>query len=357
MKLLDVTLREGEQRPGRRFSVDQKVEAASHLDALGVDYIQLGFPVADDRTRRVCEQYDGDAKTTGIARAIQSDIDAAVEAGVDVIDLFAPTSDAQREFMLGTSREELLETVHDALDAAHDTGLEVHFTAMDGFRTELAFLNEVVEQVEAAFVTIADTVGSRTPKGVTETLTALDADLSGVGVHFHDDIGVATANALTAADMGVGRVDVSVAGIGERAGNVPLEEFVVAGLLGEEAVDSKIDESDLLTHSRAVLAALGEDVSAWKPLLGDQVFAHESGLHTAAMLDDPALFEPFDPARFGGERRLLFGPDTGRGAARRLFERAGIEPTDERVATLLDALANREEVDLNEALSLARRVK
>lgn len=357
MKLLDVTLREGEQRPGRRFSVDEKIAASHHLDALGVDYIQLGFPVADDRTKRVARRYDGDAKTTGIARAIEGDIEATVEAGVDVVDLFAPISDAQREFMLGKSRDDLLTSVHEALDFAHDTGLEVHFTAMDGFRTDIDFLSEVVEAVDAEYVTIADTVGVRTPRGVEETLTALNTDLSRVGVHFHDDIGVATANALTAADMGIGRVDVSVAGIGERAGNVPTEEFVVAGLLGEEGVESNIDTTNLLTRSHAVLDALSEDVSAWKPLLGDQVFSHESGLHTAAMLDDPALFEPFDPTAFGGERRLLFGPDTGRGAARRLLSRADIEPSDERVAALLEALGEREEVELEDALSLARAVR
>ncbi|WP_256297633.1 LeuA family protein [Haloarchaeobius salinus] len=357
MKLLDLTLREGEQRPGVEYTVDQKVAAARELDALGVDYIQVGFPVADDRTRRVCERVDLDAKTTGIARAVPADVDAAIDAGVDVVNLFAPTSDRQLEHVLGRSREELLDTVVTVADRARDHGVEVHFDAMDGFRTDPADLDALFDAIDAELYTMADTVGGRTPAGVVDHLEAIETSLDDLGVHFHDDLGVATANTLAAARLGVARADVSVAGLGERAGNAVLEEVVAAAVVGDEPFTLDVDERRLLPTARAVLDALDEDVEPAKALLGDEVFAHESGLHTAAMLDDPATFEPFDPARFGGQRRLLFGSATGTGAARRLLERAGREPTEERVGALLDRLDDvEEELSLEAAVALAGEV-
>ncbi len=354
MKLLDLTLREGEQRPGVEYTVDQKVEAARELDALGVDFLQIGFPVAGERTRTVCDRLDTEADVTGLARAIPSDVEAALDADVDVVDLFAPTSDRQLDAVLGSPRESMVKSVAEAADLAREGGADVHLTAMDGFRTDPAHLDALFAAVDADWYTVADTVGSRTPAGVEQFLADFETDLDTVGVHFHEDLGVGTANALAAGRAGAGKVDVSVGGIGERAGNTPTEEFVAAAAVGEEPIDLAVDESSLLPVAERVLNALGEDVDPTKPLLGDEVFSHESGLHTAAMLDEPSTFEPFDPARFGGERRLLFGGSTGAGAARKLLERAGREPTDDRVEELLDRLAERDEaVGVDEAVELA----
>lgn len=331
---------------------------AQELDSLGVDFIQIGFPVVGEKTANVCADLDLDAQTTGIARALDHDIQAAAAAGVDVIDLFAPTSDHQREHLLAQSRSELLETIHEALDIAHDTGCEVHFTAMDGFRTDPEFLNRLLTEVNTNYFTLADTVGMQTPTGVYEVLETLDGDRSRMGVHFHDDLGLATANALAAADYGIGKVDVSVAGIGERAGNTSLEEFTIADAVSDEPVSTTIDRTHLLPTVHRIIEILNEPIPATKSLLGEDVFAHESGLHTAAMLDDPATFEPFDPTQFGGERRLLFGSQSGSGAARRLLERADRKPTDETVAALVDALHEQEHpVTLDEAVDLARRIE
>jgi len=360
MEVLDVTLREGGQRAGRSYTVDQKVAVAETLSALGVAYVQIGFPVADDRTGAVCDRLSIDARTTGIARVLERDIEAAAEAGVDAIELFAPTSDRQRDRLLGVGREQLRDRIGDAVSRAAGTDCELHFTAMDGFRSDPDFLSSLYSDVEDAvsYFSVADTVGARTPAGVTEFLAALSGgvDRSRLGVHFHDDLGVATANALAAADWGVGKVDVSVAGVGERAGNTALEEFVVAAATGQEAIEIDVATGRVLPSARSVVETLGEALPAGKPLLGRGAFEHESGLHTAAMLDDPSTFEPFDPARFGGERRLLFGDATGRGAAERILERAGVEPTDERTDALLAELAAGGELTLAEALSVARDV-
>lgn len=358
MKLLDVTLREGEQRPGVSYSVDQKATVARQLDDLGVSFVQLGFPVADDRTRRACSRLAIDTKTVGIARAVPSDVTAALDAGVDVVEVFAPTSDRQLTQVLGVGRAEVLDRIREAVALVSDAGADLHFTAMDGFRTDPAFVDDVFAAVDGAeWLTVADTVGCRTPAGVTERLRALDTDLSRVGVHFHDDLGVGTANALAAARAGVGKVDASVAGLGERAGNTPLEEFVAAASVGESEAPAGLDATGLLPACESVLATLGEAPNWTKPLLDPEAFAHESGLHTAAMLADPATFEPFDPGRFGGERRLTFGSASGRGAARRLLERAGRPSTEDRVARLLEDLHSADGVlELDEALERARSV-
>jgi isopropylmalate/homocitrate/citramalate synthase len=232
---------------------------------------------------------------------------------------------------------------------------------MDGVGSEPALLSTLFSTIadEVTYCSVADTVGSRTPAGVRSFLDSLSTNLdrSALGVHFHDDLGVSTANALAAADQGVGKVDVSVAGVGERAGNTPLEEFVVAGVTGEEAVDLDIDVDELIPAAHSVVDTIEEDVPAGKPVLGRGAFEHESGLHTAAMLEDPSTFEPFDPSTFGGERRLLFGDASGRGAAEGLLERVGQEPTEERVDAVLDALASGEEYTLDEALDIARSIE
>lgn len=358
MRLRDVTLREGEQRPEVTYTIEQKVAAAQKLDALGVDTVQLGFPVADDRTRRVAEQVSLDARTSGIARAVRGDIDAAVAADVDVVDLFAPTSRRQLDAVIGTSRNELAETVVDTVQYAHDRGIEVVFNAMDGFRTAPKTLSSLFETIDVEAFVLADTVGSRTPTGVSDLLKETAIPPSQLGVHFHDDLGVATANALTAAQFGVEIVDVSVAGLGERAGNVPLEEFVVATRVEDESNDVDVTVDQLLPTTQAVLDVLNESVAESKPLLGASAFAHESGIHTAAMLDDPATFEPFDPDRFGGDRRLLFGPSTGRGAAKRLLRRVGTSPTEERVEALLGQLTmTKEACSLSDALDIAETIE
>ncbi|WP_227778836.1 LeuA family protein [Haladaptatus pallidirubidus] len=358
MELLDITLREGEQRSGYTYTTEQKIAVAENLSELGIEYIQLGFPVADSQTKEVCADLDITAKTTGIARAIQKDIDAAADAGVDVIDLFAPTSDLQRSHILGVDREELLSRIDASLDYAHETGREVHFSAMDGFRTETGFLNEIISRVNADYVTIADTVGSQTPRMVEETLTDLATDLSQIGVHFHDDLGLATANALAASNYGVGKIDVSVAGVGERAGNTALEEFVIAQSREADFTALGVDEGQLIPALESILDILDEDIAPQKPILGKGVFEHESGLHTAAMLDTPATFEPFDPADFGGQRHLLFGPSTGTGAAKKLLERANLDPTDNRIELLLSELENQnKDLHLKEAVALAKDVR
>ena len=361
MELCDVTLREGAQMPGRDYSVEQRVEAGRAIDRLGVAAIQAGFPVVGEEHAEAVRQLAPvtDAAVTALARARPGDVDAAVEAGADVVSLFASVSDVMLEHVFGKGREEVFGMLEEAVGRAEDAGVPVRIGLMDGFRTDAEHVVEAAERFPGYTLGLADTVGNRTPAFVESFLGEVETggvDLARIGVHFHDDLGVATANTLAAARAGAGSADVSVAALGERAGNTPIEQLVVAGSLEREETFG-VDADALVPACRDALGALGEDVDPRRPVLGEEVVRHESGLHTAVMLDHPFVFEPFDPAEFGGSRELVFGAITGRGAARKLLERVDRDPTDERVGALLDRLAAEGPTDLAGALDLARSVE
>jgi isopropylmalate/homocitrate/citramalate synthase len=250
----------------------------------------------------------------------------------------------------------MLEMVTQTVDYVCDHGGTPHVTLADAFRTDCENLVEVFKAVpEAQFVTLADSVGARTPRSVRtylETLSA-DIDLSRVGVHFHDDMGCGTANALAAYDAGVGKADVSVASLGERAGNSALEEVVAAATI-DYGDTLGVNESELIPVCRGVLNTLNESYDDRKAILGEEISEHESGIHTAAMLSDPATLEPFDPERFGGTRRLVFGSATGTSGCRKLLERVNVDTDDETVEAFQELLAEHGPLDLSEVLELAR---
>jgi len=271
--------------------------------------------------------------------------------------VFVPASDLHLEYTLGKTRAEMHELLRDAVDYVHDHGGTAHVTLADAFRTEPAQLIELFELLpDVPHLGLADTVGARTPATVTELLEALaeSVDLSRAGVHCHDDMGCGTANVLAARAAGVGKADVSVASLGERAGNSCLEEVVVASAV-DHGVSLVENGAELVPVCREVLDVLGETLDPRKAVLGAETAEHESGLHTAAMLEKPTVFEAFDPAQFGGERKLIFGVGTGRGGARKLLARAGVEADDETVAAFLETLAANGPVEMDEALALAER--
>jgi isopropylmalate/homocitrate/citramalate synthase len=359
VRLTDVTVREAAQMPGRSYAVDQRVEAGLAIDRLGVDRIQTGFPVAGEVEQAVTRELSAsvDADTVAIARALERDVEAALDAGADVIEVFAPVADRHIEYDLGKSREEVLDMLTSAVDRAADGGATVRVAVLDGFRTADEHLIAVFDRFDhVSAIGLADTVGRRSPRTVRETLTRLadHVDPARISVHFHNDLGVGTANVLAAYECGVGNADVSVAALGERVGNPALEEVVAVGDL-EYDEPFGVDPERLVPVAEEVLEALGEPVSDRKPILGSAATTHEAGLHTAAMLDEPSLYEPFDPARFGGRRTLVFGEGTGRGAARKLLQRADVAVTDERVERFMGLLEADGPMDQVAAVDLAER--
>lgn len=357
MLLSDVTLREGDQMPGREFTAEEKIECARALDALGVPFIQPGFPVTGEKDRRVISELAAtvDADVIALARALEGDIDAAIEADADIVETFVSASDLHLEHLLDQSREEMLDMLENAVGYVRERGGTPHVTLADAFRTEPDDLVEIFHRIpDVPFVTLADSVGARTPVSVSDHLDELDGrvEFTRLGVHFHDDMGCATANALAAYRAGVGKADVSIGGLGERAGNSPLEELVVACMVDHND-DLGVETPELVPVSRDVLSTLKESYGDRKAVLGSAISEHESGIHTAAMLSDPATLEPFDPELFGGSRRLIFGSRTGSGAARKLLARVDVTPTDDVVDEYLTLLSDRGPVDLETALEIA----
>lgn len=359
MQLTDVTVRESAQMPGRSYTAEQRIQAGQAIDRLGIDRIQPGFPAVGEVEREVIRELSTtvNAETVAIARALERDVEAALTSNADVIEVFAPVSELHLDYDLGKSREEVLEMIDNTVTLAQEGGAEVQLMILDGFRTAHEHLQTVFERFnDLPMIGLADTVGRRSPKTVRSTLNSLSSsiDLEQVGVHFHNDLGVGPANVLAAYECGVGNADLSIAALGERVGNPALEEVVAVGDL--EYDDSfGVDSQYLVPVAEEVLTALGEETSARKPILGREATTHEAGLHTAAMLDEPSVFEPFDPSKFGGKRTLIFGQGTGRGGARKLFKQVGVEPTEETIDRFLERLAERGPMDQETAQDLVER--
>ncbi len=340
--LKDLTLREGAQVPG--LDIDEAAGEAvlGHLADLGVERVEVAFPRARPRESWYRRADELGLATAALARAVPADVDAALAVEPDEVEVIVTASDVQLEHALGRSREAALDLLCENVERAAAGGVAAGATLMDAVRADDGFLRAAARAVRAAgagHVTLADTTGAGAPDEVAAAVGAVaDAvgDDIGVAFHGHDDLGLGTANALAAVDAGADSLDVTVGGVGERVGNVALEEAVVA--LEEKRDGTDADASQLVPACRAVLGALGMEAPADKPVLGELAYRHESGMHTAAMLREPATYEPFDPTAYGAERTLLFGAGTGRGAARALLEDAGREPTDEAVAALRDAL-------------------
>lgn len=359
VNLCDVTIRESEQLPGRSYTLEQKIDAGRALDSLSIPLIQAGFPVIGETEQQAVQILAEtlSADVVAIARAKEEDVNAALAANADIVEIFAPLSDRHLTATVATSRETMLAQLRAAVDRATASGATVHLTIMDAFRTDLEHLQMAYDRFDDVdCLGLADTVGASPPhvvEALLDTLMAEGADPTRLGVHFHDDLGVATANALVAAQRDIGRIDVSVASFGERAGNPSLEEIVVL-CDQDDSTTLDLQANALIPTCQRVLSTLKESVDDRKAILGKDVFEHESGLHTAAMLRDPSTFEPFDPATYGADRSLVFGAGTGTGAARELFAQTGRNPTDERIHALLSKLDREGPVDLETALELAR---
>ncbi|MFB6161375.1 MAG: LeuA family protein [Haloferacaceae archaeon] len=336
----DLTLREGAQVPGLEISESAGRRVLDALADLGVERVEVAFPRARERASWFRHADALGLETAALARAVPADVDAALGVDPDEVEVIVNASDVQLEHALGKSREEAVDLVVENVERARDGGVAAGATLMDAVRAENGFLRRAARAVAdagARHVTLADTTGAGHPADVRDTVAAVvDAVDAPVAIHTHDDMGVAAANALAGVDAGAASVDATVGGVGERVGNAALEE--VAVLLAERGEDVALELPSLAPACESALDALDVAVPDDKPVLGSLAYRHESGMHTAAMLREPATYEPFDPGRYGASRELLFGPGTGRGAVRALLADADVEATDERVAAGLDAL-------------------
>jgi D-citramalate synthase len=337
VKVLDTTLRDGEQTPGVALAPDQKLEIARALDDLGVDIIEAGAAITSEGERKAIKLISKaglDAEICSFTRGVKADIDAALECDVDSIHLVLPTSDIHLKYKLKKSRAQLKEMAVDMTRYALDHGLVVELSAEDATRSDPRFLKEVFLAgiaEGAQRVCVCDTVGVLTP----EQMYDLFADLVKVikvpvAIHAHDDFGMATANTLSAVRAGAQEVHVTINGLGERAGNAALEE-VALGLSRFYGFKTGIKLKKLYEVSRLVERLTGLPVSPTKAIVGENAFSHEAGIHTHGVLAYPPTYEPLPPEVVGQHRRLVFGKHVGSHAIRSELQRMGLKPTKEQV--------------------------
>lgn len=333
---LDTTLRDGEQTPGVALTVDEKIQIAQKLNDLGIDKIEAGFPIASNGEFEACKEIKSlnlDSTVVGLARCVKKDIDSVLDADLDYSHIFIGTSPLHRDYKLKMSKETIISTAVEAVLYAKDHGLSVEFSAEDATRTEKEFLLEFYQSVVDCgidFINIPDTVGILTPIMTNELISFMKNNFkTPLSVHFHNDFGLATANTLTAIECGANQAHVTVNGMGERTGNCSLEELAVL-LHAAYNININIDTSQLYSLSDFVGRLTGVKMPVNKPIVGDNAFAHESGIHVHGILNNSLTYEPISPELVGHNRKIILGKHTGANALKSKLTDYHINLTDEQ---------------------------
>ena len=337
----DSTLRDGEQSPGVAFTLEEKLAIAAALEAAGIDEIEAGTPAMGGQELEAIAAMVAQAKTAEVipwCRMTRTDVEAAVLTGASRVHLSVPVSDRQIHAKFGTGRADVLARIADVVGYARELGLRVSVGGEDASRADLAFLKRVVIVVEEAGghrFRFADTLGVLDPFGTCDVFRELarETDIE-LEFHGHDDLGLATANTLASVRGGATHVSVCVLGLGERAGNAPLEE-VVTGLGETLGRLTGVNLVQLPALATLVADAACRAIPENKPIVGSMVFSHESGIHVSGLLRDPATYEALDPVRFGRERRIVLGKHSGRAALRSTLRSISLDCDYERMERLL----------------------
>ncbi|WP_449405474.1 2-isopropylmalate synthase [Methanohalophilus portucalensis] len=342
--MFDTTLRDGEQTPGVSLTPKQKLSIATQLDKLGVDTIEAGFPIASEGDKESVQSIANAGLTSevcGLARVLTKDIDACIDAGVDMVHTFVSTSDIQREHTIHKSREEVQQMATQAVGYIKDHGLRCMFSAMDATRTDLDYLVAIYGAAEEAgcdIINVPDTVGVMSPSGMYNMISYLRQQISiPIDTHCHNDFGLAVANSLMAIEAGANQAQVTINGLGERAGNADLAETVMS-LKSIYGASLNINTEYIVETARMVERYTSVPITAHRPVVGENAFAHESGIHTHGVLENSDTFEPgiMTPEMVGHTRRIVLGKHAGKHAVRKSLEAANLNPNDEQLNHIIE---------------------
>ncbi len=355
IKFFDTTLRDGEQAPGYSMNLEEKVRMALQLETLGVDVVEAGFAIASPGDSEAIAAISRALKQTTVAslsRALEKDIDASAKAIREAvhprIHTFIATSDLHLQYKLKMSREQALDQVKRMVAYARSRCAEVEFSAEDAFRSDRDYLCRVVEAAVAAGATIInlpDTVGYATPDEFHDMVKTVHTrvpiiDRAIIAVHCHNDLGLGVANSLAGIRAGARQVECTINGIGERAGNAALEEIVMvlrtrSNLFG---CTCNIKTEELYRTARLLASITGIKIAPNKPIVGQNAFAHESGIHQHGMMANALTYEIMTPESVGVlKTALVLGKHSGQHAFMKRLEELGYKPTDEQGRQLFDA--------------------
>jgi len=335
---------------------------------MGTHVIEAGFPVNSDAEFEAVRDIAEASATTvcGLARVVEEDVEAALDSGVDLVHVFVSTSDVQLEDSMHATREQAKERAVESVERVTEAGVDCMFSPMDATRTDEQFLQEIVAatvEAGADWINIPDTTGVATPTRFAKLVERIVdvAEGARVDVHTHDDFGLAAANALSGYEAGASQSQVSVNGIGERAGNAAYEEVVMA-LESLYNVDTGVDTTRITELSRLIEEASDVPVPGNKPVVGGNAFSHESGIHAAGVIENSDTFEPgvMTPEMVGAERELVLGKHTGTHSVRERLVEAGFDPTDDEVREVTrrvkDFGAEAQRVTMDELRKFAREM-
>ncbi len=364
----DTTLRDGEQTAGVVFSRAEKIRIAKMLDEIGVGELECGIPaMGEEEKRSVRALVDLGLKARLITwnRAVISDIQASLDCGVSAVDISLSVSDIHIENKLRKSRAWVRDQLKRALDFCNKHNLYVSVGGEDSSRADLDFLVELMQIARgmgADRFRFCDTLGILDPFATYDKISYLlervDMDME---VHTHNDLGMATANAIAGVRAGARFVNTTVNGLGERAGNAALEE-VIMGLKYGCGLDLGIDTRRFVEISRFVGQASCRPVPEWKAIVGERVFSHESGLHADGVLKNPNNYEGFEPGEVGLARHLVLGKHSGSQSLVARLQELGIELDRVEAVAMLDRVRsisqrNKRALTDGELLALARRCR
>ena len=341
IKFVDTTLRDGEQTAGVVFANHEKLEIARMLDELGVDQLEVGTPVMGGDEKAAIKAIVKSGLSTSIMawnRANIEDIKESIECGVDAVAISISTSDIHIKNKLKKSREWVLEQMVKAVEFAKSHGLYVSVNAEDASRTDMDFLvrfGQEAKNAGADRLRFCDTLGIlnpfKTAKMVEEIITKTKID---VEMHTHNDLGMATANALAGIEAGASYVGVTVNGLGERAGNAPLEEVAMA-LKYTMGCNVDLKVPMLKEICEYVAKASARPLSVNKTIVGENIFAHESGIHADGVIKDPSTYEFLDPVELGLKRKIIIGKHSGTASIKARLKEYGIFIDEELAKDIL----------------------